>query len=777
MSDAASDTSDAPLETLVAGRAKRSTAGNRLSYLLEHLEDEDVRNDLLAEDETDQADYSASEAEDGDVDLESSDDDEDQGPPKEGEVEQLEGEKELKRQERAAAAKEKKRKATDFSRIPQLRKKVKLVEDTGTGTGTAATTPTPTEATTPAIRQRKKSERLSWLPTAEDAPSRQSSRKQTVANKEVTHAKLKESKIRSERQLEIMRIAAEKRHAEAGPKLTQADRMARALKVEKENARSLNRWEKSEAERQLVQREKLEALRNKKLEGPVIRYWSGSVIWEGDRMQVKPVQQPKIEVVEEPKKDIVKEEKPDGDTSTVDGDGTNPPAAEAAGQPQDKAPIEPATAGPLTETSTTPAQTGVDSLEASRETSQQPSVTPAPAGTEEPTKEPTPQPAAVVPVQDSAPHDEAQDKSEPSPALAAAPNSASEHVVKTTLPLESLSAPEAATAQGPAGLLDGIHLWASQSPAPKEKQDKEASDGMAAPADNHSNAPSLPLVPQAMSPTPDVQSQHQPIQHSSFIPTQQQQLHPPPYQQQHHEVPQSQQQIPPYGPAPSQYAYHAPPTYALIPGQLPQFAPFIAPPPVLTAPLPPPPPPLPVRAARVLTILENFASLSDRAASTSRRASKENSTSQIANVLLPGSAVSLTSAEQKYLTAKRKEGLPPAPPKPVCKVTGKEAKFRDPKTGIMYRDLGAFKALQRVVAGGCAWSPLLGAWAGIVGEGPIGRVARGVPEGFWRGIDKSKIKDEVKSEEPPETAEKGGVVAEKKEGEANAGTQAAPVEV
>ena len=42
-SGAESDSDLPPEETLVHGRARRSTAGNRLSYLLQHLEDEDIR--------------------------------------------------------------------------------------------------------------------------------------------------------------------------------------------------------------------------------------------------------------------------------------------------------------------------------------------------------------------------------------------------------------------------------------------------------------------------------------------------------------------------------------------------------------------------------------------------------------------------------------------------------------------------------------------------------------------------------------------------------------
>lgn len=64
-----------------------------------------------------------------------------------------------------------------------------------------------------------------------------------------------------------------------------------------------------------------------------------------------------------------------------------------------------------------------------------------------------------------------------------------------------------------------------------------------------------------------------------------------------------------------------------------------------------------------------------------------------------------------------------------------EAKFRDPKTGVPYADLHAFKALQRCLSGADQWSGVLGAWVGArIGGGGgglgRGRAARGVPPGF-----------------------------------------------
>src|SRR5579862_9044284 len=90
--DDSSDKQDAPaVESLIAGREKRSTAGNRLSVLIDREADDDLEL-LFAEDEDD-VEFEGADAEDqSDVQFESSDeDDEDQGPAGKGENE-LEGE-------------------------------------------------------------------------------------------------------------------------------------------------------------------------------------------------------------------------------------------------------------------------------------------------------------------------------------------------------------------------------------------------------------------------------------------------------------------------------------------------------------------------------------------------------------------------------------------------------------------------------------------------------------------------------------------------------------
>ena len=60
--------------------------------------------------------------------------------------------------------------------------------------------------------------------------------------------------------------------------------MAEALKVEKKNAKSLNRWEEMEKKRAEEQQAKLDALHNREIEGPVATFWSGTATWVGDKL-------------------------------------------------------------------------------------------------------------------------------------------------------------------------------------------------------------------------------------------------------------------------------------------------------------------------------------------------------------------------------------------------------------------------------------------------------------------------------------------------------------
>lgn len=256
---------DGPVESLVSGRAKRVTAGNRLSSLLEKEGDDDLEL-LFAEDEEEDIEFDADgDEEASDVQLDSSSDEEDQ--PRAKIEDDLEGERELQRHNRVEQLR--KRKSKDvFKRPGGLRKRLKLDPTALAGA-----------PVTPVARQRKKSERVSWIPTAEEGPIRASTRKQTVQNKEIIHLRMIESEKRRVQLIGVMEAAAKRKEASKPKVMMQSDRMEEAARTEKKNAKSLNRWEEMEKKRMADQKAKLEALQNRQLSGPVITRWSGMARW------------------------------------------------------------------------------------------------------------------------------------------------------------------------------------------------------------------------------------------------------------------------------------------------------------------------------------------------------------------------------------------------------------------------------------------------------------------------------------------------------------------
>ncbi|KAJ5894504.1 YL1 nuclear C-terminal [Penicillium taxi] len=245
------------VESLVKGRERRSTAGLNMSALINAAADDDLT--LLFEEVEDDNEFAmGADVDDEDVALDSSSDDDDQGPNAQNEYE---GEDQLQKEER------KKRRTQNDLRFNTLRKRVKI--DPTAIAGPAAPLPRP----------KKKSERISWLPTVEDGPIRASSRRQTMVNKELTHARLQESQEKRIRIIATMEEAA-KRKAHLKPKeMTQEDHLNNAARMERLNSKSVNRWEKREKEKAEERRAKIEALQNRRLEGPVISYWSGVATW------------------------------------------------------------------------------------------------------------------------------------------------------------------------------------------------------------------------------------------------------------------------------------------------------------------------------------------------------------------------------------------------------------------------------------------------------------------------------------------------------------------
>jgi vacuolar protein sorting-associated protein 72 len=275
-----------PVETLIAGRDRRATAGNRMANLIEREEDDEVSLLFAQEDEEEDVEFEGSDEDASDAQLDSSSDDEDQGPNTKG-FDDLEGEKELQREDKAQKAR--KRKAQDaFTTVSGLRKKVKI-------------DPPATSLTAPP-RPKKKSERVSWLPDVNDGPTRASARKQTVENKEVTHLRLKDHAVMRAKRIAQTRKAEREREKYKPKQVTQEDRMAEAAKTEKKNSKSLNRWEETERKRADEQAAKLAALKNRKLDGPVASWWSGIATWIGTKLTKIGTKETSQEMLAEPKK-------------------------------------------------------------------------------------------------------------------------------------------------------------------------------------------------------------------------------------------------------------------------------------------------------------------------------------------------------------------------------------------------------------------------------------------------------------------------------------------
>ncbi|KAG9789420.1 hypothetical protein ABEF93_001102 [Exophiala dermatitidis] len=266
------DSSDEPVETLIAGRERRKTAGNRYDrdLLLEEAEaaadeDADEVTLLFADADDEEDDEFKSDEEDEDADMSSSDDD-DQGPNVAGD--DLEGEKEIQKHAKEERAK-KRRADLALTSVAGIRKKLK-------------TDPTRPGRLSTQAKPSKKKERVTWVHDPDSG--RSSLRKQTIAHRAETIARLKESEAQSKK-LKALKEQRDRERAKDAPKeLTQADRLAEAARVERQNAKSLNRWEAMEKKRQEEQAAKLAALKDRKLEGPVITWWSARAQWIGPRL-------------------------------------------------------------------------------------------------------------------------------------------------------------------------------------------------------------------------------------------------------------------------------------------------------------------------------------------------------------------------------------------------------------------------------------------------------------------------------------------------------------
>ena len=241
-------------EALAHGREKRATAGNKLRALLDAEFQED---ELFKEDEHDE-EFESEKSEEGEDYLSESSSDEDE----EKQDDEEEGERALIAQQKADAkiSRERKRKAADHLVKPAPKKRVVPRKEnipTETVLSKAA-------STTSSISNR----RISFDPLLHAA--RRSSRALTVQTTNEVHSRIISAAARRASQPIIQK-------RERTPPLTQEERLAQAILTEEENKMSLKRIVEAEEERARKRREKLEALRRRQFNEPVIRFISRRV--------------------------------------------------------------------------------------------------------------------------------------------------------------------------------------------------------------------------------------------------------------------------------------------------------------------------------------------------------------------------------------------------------------------------------------------------------------------------------------------------------------------
>lgn len=644
---------EAPVDLMVATRARRTNAGNRMSTLIAKSAEEEEWGEEWEEapnEEEFQAD-DANEPDDYNMDSSSSDEGDD-------DADDDAGEKELRKAERQEKTKKRKIATNPFAARAATvsRKKVKL--------------DLPPESAPP--RPKKKSERASWIPTEEDGPTRTSSRKQTMANKETTLAKLKAKDRRRDDTLAMMKAAEARKEKAKEKPLTQAERLAEAARNERINRKTLHRWEEAEEARAAERQAKIEAMKNREIDGPFIRYYSGPSIWVDEKLKYTGKDAPTLEQLEEK---LNKEPLQTDPETALPESGESQPHVPTPDQTQ------PSDAQP---TQDQPTQSNLDfPLPAS--SSHMPSL-----------------PTSIAPPQEIS-------QTPWTPASQAVSGDVFMGSHGMTFPSSIMFAPPS----------QDSFLYGTDQYAQSQTQ--------STPAD-------LP-------PSPFTQAS--------------------PYQQQY---------VTSQTPYPQQHPSLTDPLFT-------QHGNAIGSQTTLSQIQKPPGPPAPPRrkvirrALRNLLILSNFpnleAPLISSRAKTAASLIKDKDKSALvqmsmalfnwsrsdANAFVTAMLASSAIKPTKKNLAAQDAAL--APKKPLCAVTNAIARYRDPETGIAYRDARAFGVLRGVVGGGFVWSGALGCYVGgrakplesmSGGKGFLGMPpAKNVPRRFW------EMGGEKKAMPPPPT--------------------------
>ena len=687
-SDGSESTSDESTqsepELMIATRERRKTAGNRYSQVVaeEQAEEEDDVALLFAEAEGEDEEYNSDEADD-EADMSSSDDD-DQGPN--AAVDDMEGEKDLEKQ--AKAERQRKRKADmAMTTMSAIRKKPKI-------------DPTALHRAPDRPKPSKRKDRESWLPIETSTSGRTSLRQQTVQHREELLERLKENEEMRLKNKAQREEKEKKKQADAPRVLTQADRLAEAAKVERRNAKSLNRWETMEKQRAEEQAAKLAALKDRKLNGAVVTFHSSKHIYRGpkvealsadansteDRVYKKRGPKPKnllqqlattgippvAGFVHTPYSSIV----PSSATSQVGSTPTTPiPPTPFAAQANPALNTVSSTKDAAAPTTSNEGQkAGNESwLAGIHEFAMQPGSGVA-------------TPSDTRSAADSSEHIEhrsveshALPQPQSRPDSTAADEKAAEGVTDSPT-TESTTLDAVPAASLPLARTDaGIAGAEPQNDSVLARQSHEAQiPGAAVPPTiiDHSQAPATATIVTA-----------QPLTQAPIPPA------PPVLQSQPQAAPAPG--FPNSTPIIAQIAIplqaHHPLSTVLQPQPQPQHPLSIQP-----QPQPQPQPLIETTSTRNLLILQNFEALTADA-----------------------------KAAFAVLQNTKKSAKPTKQAGELCAITGLPAKYRDPNTGVAYANKAAFKKLKEIRSHGYRWSSMLGCYVGKVGH-----VARGVPDGF-----------------------------------------------
>nr|POF17149.1 hypothetical protein CFP56_57962 [Quercus suber] len=673
-SDSADEGDDLKNNGLVATRAKRVNAGNLYATLRNNLDDADLQKELIDEEDDDAGDYEASDRDDDDAAMESSSDEEDAGPSREGE-EDLEGEKVLKRIERQEARKKRKMKDAAL-RLPAwaVKKRVKLASSANPEEGEA--------------KPKKKSERANWLPSTSDAPTRQSSRSLALANREIIHAHLQQSFQRSEKQRSIMKDAARREHTTKRADLTREQRLEKAARIAKETKREFGKWEREEMERQRVRDEILAAKRLRDIDGPFVRYWSGSGIWNGQKYVVtRNLPQKDREILSQVNKNELQDKSEKEKSVSKEG-----------------------------EEKTTDDQDKPDRILGTKQSAESPSV-------------PSPQIAVDLgnmTIEHGASASKGQPLQDPAPTQ-------TDLNILHEPSLSDISSVQVAPPNLDIPPMQDDQLSADISVIGVPSEDKSTSllvattDCTAPKIVDYINQPTPAIDITTTGPTPSLimaqdSSNPSPGEPPLIAPSA---LSPIPHQ---YPIPGNFSNWPPGLQQSPAKTLPSPPPLPVVPIIREQA----------------------MRVCVMLEQYHELET--HKKAKSSLTTEPTQTAKVLLPTSYPPCFTSeetkyLTTKHRKSKTG---ENLPVPPPKARCAITSWPAKYRDPKTGLAYFDFQMYKAIQRILAGGSMWSGLLGAWVGPSPGGiSIGRAANGVPEGFNAPAPASAVPPgKVKEEEP-----------------------------